>query len=383
MKRILIVNNNMHIGGVQKALANLLAEIAPRYDVTLMLFAKKGALMQEIPQSVRVIEANAFVRALGLTHAEARQEGIMPLLWRGALVVATRIFKTRVVFWLLSRMQHIDGAYDLAISYLQNGAETCFYGGCAELVLHAANAKRKVCFVHCDFERYEGRCAYNAKTLLRFDRVAAVSDAVAKRLIRVVPQLQGKVTTVHNCHSAGRILELSKAYEAPRTDGSVNLFSAARLRHEKGIARMIPIFSRMRDIDFVWRIAGDGEDRQLIEAQIAAYGLQDKIRLLGNLQNPYPYFRAADALLVPSYDEAAPMVFGEAQILGTPIITTDTASAQELVQTAQAGWVIANDDEGIFKELSQLLRDFDSLRWEPCRWNNDAAVAEFDKLTEG
>ena len=33
-KRILIVNNNMHIGGVQKALVNLLKEIASEYEVT-------------------------------------------------------------------------------------------------------------------------------------------------------------------------------------------------------------------------------------------------------------------------------------------------------------------------------------------------------------
>ena len=382
MKKILIVNNNMQIGGVQKALVNLLTEIAPHYEVTLFLFAKTGALLNDIPQSVRVIAANPLVRVLGLSHAEARQAGILPLLWRGALVVATRMFKTRVVFWLLSHMQRMAGAYDLAISYLQNGADTCFYGGCAELVLHAVNAGRKVCFVHCDFAHYEGRCAYNAKTLMKFDRVAAVSDAVAERLQDVVPQLRGKVVTVHNCQNAAQVLSLSAAYRAPRTEGKINLFSASRLRHEKGIARMIPIFSKMKDIDVVWRIAGEGEERQEIEALIAAHGLQETIILLGNLQNPYPYFRAADALLVPSYDEAAPMVFGEARILGTPVITTDTASAHEMVQAVQAGWVIANDDERIFSELSRLLRAFDRLQFDAGTWSNDAAIAEFDGLTE-
>ena len=42
MERILIVNNNMHIGGVQKALVNLLWNIRDRYDVTLLLFSKEG-----------------------------------------------------------------------------------------------------------------------------------------------------------------------------------------------------------------------------------------------------------------------------------------------------------------------------------------------------
>jgi len=42
MKRILIVNNNMHIGGVQKALVNLLYEIHNDYEITLLLFYAGG-----------------------------------------------------------------------------------------------------------------------------------------------------------------------------------------------------------------------------------------------------------------------------------------------------------------------------------------------------
>ena len=43
MKRILIVNNNMHIGGVQKALLNLLQTLHADYDITLLLFYRGGA----------------------------------------------------------------------------------------------------------------------------------------------------------------------------------------------------------------------------------------------------------------------------------------------------------------------------------------------------
>lgn len=45
MKRILIVNNNMHIGGVQKALLNLLQTLHADYDITLLLFYCGGALL--------------------------------------------------------------------------------------------------------------------------------------------------------------------------------------------------------------------------------------------------------------------------------------------------------------------------------------------------
>ncbi|MCI9626607.1 MAG: glycosyltransferase [Clostridia bacterium] len=382
MKKILIINNNMQIGGIQKALANLLSEIAPYYEITLFLIAPEGALMKEIPETVRVAKANRFVRALGLTHAQAKNKGIFMLLWRGLLVVLTRILKTKVVFPLLGHMEKIDGDYDAAISYMQNGAENCFYGGCAELVLHAAKAKQKICFIHCDMERYEGKSEYNIKTLMQFDKVAAVSDSVKKQILKVAPQLESKVVTVHNCYNCEQIATLSKAYDAPYTDGKINLFSAARLRREKGIVRIIPMLGKIRDagVDFVWRIAGDGPDWEKAEKLIKEYKLEQQIILLGMLENPYPHLKAADVLLVPSYDEAAPMVFGEARILGTPIWTTDTASAYEMVQEPDAGQVLSNDDDTLQEELLTLLKEFHDLQFQKSEFDNKKAVEEFDGL---
>ena len=54
MKRILIVNNNMHIGGVQKALLNLLQTLHADYDITLLLFYRGGALLNEYGRAVAV-----------------------------------------------------------------------------------------------------------------------------------------------------------------------------------------------------------------------------------------------------------------------------------------------------------------------------------------
>ena len=55
MKKVLIVNNNMKIGGVQKSLCNLLWSAADRYDITLLLFAPVGAYMCDIPEQVHVL----------------------------------------------------------------------------------------------------------------------------------------------------------------------------------------------------------------------------------------------------------------------------------------------------------------------------------------
>ena len=68
MKRVLIVNNNMHIGGVQKALVNLLHEIHGDYEVTLLLFYAGGELCVEIPEDVQVITARSPFRYWGMTR---------------------------------------------------------------------------------------------------------------------------------------------------------------------------------------------------------------------------------------------------------------------------------------------------------------------------
>lgn len=385
MKKLIFINNNMQIGGVQKSLVNLLWELSPRYEMTLFLFDPEGPLMAEVPPGVRVAGAGPLLRALGMSHAQARGKGLLPLLWRGFLVVLTRLFTIRFVFPLLSRRERIDGEYDAAISYLHNGALRCFYGGCAEAALNSVRAPKKVCFVHCDFERYEGNNAYNAMTLSRFDRVAAVSRSVGEGLLRAVPGLEGKVFPVHNCYHARRIADLARAYEAPHTPGVLNLFTAARLSREKGVLRMIPILGRIRDmgIGFFWRIAGNGPDREAVLGLIRAQGLEGQIALLGELDNPYPYFTGADVLLVPSYVEAAPMVFGEARLLGVPVFTTDTSSARELIGESNTGRVLPNEDGALLKELARLLRDFDQLRFDLAPPDDRLAAAEFDRLLEG
>ena len=42
MKKILIVNNNLDMGGIQKSLVNLVKEVYEEYDITLLLFRKSG-----------------------------------------------------------------------------------------------------------------------------------------------------------------------------------------------------------------------------------------------------------------------------------------------------------------------------------------------------
>lgn len=383
-REILIVNDNMHTGGIQRALANLLCEIHGKYSVTLFLFFPEGELMGEIPGDVKIIRGNFFTRIMGMSQAEAKKAGLLTFAWRSFWVMITRLFGAGAAFGPLSKMQKIKKSYSAAISYMQNSAKSYFHGGCNEFVTNSVRADKKCAFVHCDFKNYKGNYAYNASGYRAFDAVACVSRSCAERFNSAVPGLEDKVITVHNCMNFEEIRRRADEYEAETTSGVLNIFSAARVAPEKGILRMFPILSELKKegFSFVWRIAGDGSSMKEAQEMRKEYSLEKEVVFLGNCENPYPYFKRADLLLVPSYNEAAPMVFGEAACLGLPVLTTDTASAKELVGERGLGIVCGNTEEEIKQALAKILSEKTKLGVKAADLTNKEALSEFEGLLE-
>lgn len=71
MKKIIIVNNNLKVGGVQKSLCNLLWELEGKYDITLYLFSGVGAYAGQLPESVKVCTCSSLFRYLGSARPNA------------------------------------------------------------------------------------------------------------------------------------------------------------------------------------------------------------------------------------------------------------------------------------------------------------------------
>jgi glycosyltransferase involved in cell wall biosynthesis len=84
----------------------------------------------------------------------------------------------------------------------------------------------------------------------------------------------------------------------------------------------------------------------------------------------------ADYLLVPSLNEAAPMVFDEAIVLGVPVITTNTTSATEMIGN-QYGIVCENSQEGLVSALRALEKN---AALDSVIQNNDHQSTQFSHL---
>ena len=207
MKKLVIVNNNMKVGGVQKSLCNLLWAINAQYDVTLCLFDAQGGCMDQLPPDVKVVTCSGPMRYLGISQGQCR--GIHKLL-RGALVLLCRCLgRDRVVKLLLPLEKKLPEEYDCAIAFLHNGTIGSFYGGVQEFTLSRVKAKQKAAFLHCDYETSGANHPRNNRILSRFDRIAACSDGCRQAFLRVMPEMDRKCVTVRNFHPYDQIRTLA------------------------------------------------------------------------------------------------------------------------------------------------------------------------------
>ena len=97
-----------------------------------------------------------------------------------------------------------------------------------------------------------------------------------------------------------------------------------------------------KGVSFLWYFVGDGPDKNKLLSLIEKYELQDYVQITGMKENPYPFMRACDIYVQPSYEEASPLTMVEAQKLSKPVVTTATVGGKKLV----------NEKTGVVTEIS-------------------------------
>lgn len=361
MKKLLIVNNNMKVGGVQKSLLNLLWSLEGQYEVTLCLFSPQGAYLQQLPPWVKVVSCRGPARYLGISQGQCR--GADKLL-RGALAALCRVFgRDRVMKLVLAFEKPVPGTFDCAVAFLHNGSLRKFYGGVQEFVLKKTRADRKVAWLHCDYGSCGANHPRNNRILRGFDRIAACSDGCRRAFAAVVPELEDRCVTVPNFHCYQQIADLAKE-PVSYAPGGIHCVSVARLAHEKALDRGISAVAEARKsgADLWLHIVGGGPMERQLRQLTAELGLQDRVVFHAEQPNPYPYMAAADLFLLTSYHEAAPMVIDEAVSLGLPVLTARTTSSEEMVTARRAGWVCDNDQAALNEALLAAVSDREALK---------------------
>lgn len=122
--------------------------------------------------------------------------------------------------------------------------------------------------------------------------------------------------------------------------------SIGRIIRKKGfnylIQAMPRILSEMPNVRLV--IIGEGEFRFELQQYVKRTDLDDKVRFLGQCEDPLPMLKKMDLFVLPSLYENFPTVILESMACGIPVVATDIPGTRELIKPGITGWLVRPAD---------------------------------------
>lgn len=193
------------------------------------------------------------------------------------------------------------------------------------------------------------------------DRLIAVSDQVREDLVRFHVAPREKFAVVPYGFDLDSRLQTDSATRAAKRaalgvdDAAFVIGWAGRLTQ---IKRPLDLVRAAAAVDgSVLVLAGDGELRPEVEREARALGIEDRVRLLGYVDDMGSWYAAFDAFLLTSQNEGAPVVAIEAQAAGVPVVATNAGGTRTVVENDTTGFLVTIGDVAAIAERLERLRD--------------------------
>lgn len=307
-ERVLVVIDEMEVGGSQRQAAHLLRGLAARgRQASLLYFRAPSFLLDEL-------------RAAGVEVSRIPKRGrIDP-----------------VFVWRLARFLR-RGGFDLVHCYSIT-AEVW-----VRLVLPLVPRTRLVCSVR-GLSSKASPLAWRAKRWAIRGARATISNsaAAAAHVERLCALPAGRIDVVPNglpsAQSRGGTDRDAARVRLGLDPSQPLLLFVGRLVPEKNLPGVLEALQRLRpgNRPTLW-LAGEGPERVRLEQLVPSLGLGDRVRLLGERDDVDVLMAAADALVLPSWEEGLSNVILEAMCAGLPVIASAVGGNVELVEDGRTG----------------------------------------------
>jgi glycosyltransferase involved in cell wall biosynthesis len=174
------------------------------------------------------------------------------------------------------------------------------------------------------------------------------------------------------------------AKRAARPTDRFEVVSVARLNHVKGHVYFLRAMATLRDegIDIHYRIAGDGPEQTVIEAEIDTLGLRDHVTLLGAVDEGVvlELLQSCDALALTSINkgEAAPVAVMEAMSCGLAPICSIIGGTPDMIEDGVDGFLVGQRDVIAITDATRKLAIGPDRRAQMGRAARATALEKFD-----
>lgn len=327
-KNLLFADKDLEIGGIETAQINLLNNLNyQKYNVTLILEEKKGTLLSKVNSNVTIKElkvssnSNVFIRKL------------------------TNL--TRKSIFKIFNYQN----YDFSCCY------TTYSYSCNKLAKIASS--NNSFYVHSDYSnvyatKEEFKEFFDSRKISEYKKIIFVSNEAKNSFLNNYPELKNKSIVLNNLINTEEIISKSEVEIAEKhPENKKLLVFVGRLDDSsKKLRRAIKIVKEISNLH-LW-IIGDGPDRENYEEYAKEENVTKRVDFLGRKENPYPYMKKADYIILTSDYEGFPVTYLEALTLKKQIITTIPTS-DDLLDMKDCAHIISKEEEKMIADVKEII----------------------------
>ena len=340
--KILVLHGHLSMGGEERVLLNVLRNLIELgYNVDLLITWNHG-------------ENNLFENEI---PKKVNYEFLFDN-YNGKSKIIKEIYRLRTKTTYLKKVEKIieEKKYDVIIDYSSN-------------LLKYKNFDIKVpifAWIHFSLtfgEKLSGeKVEKYKKQYKKYDKILTICDTMRDEFVEILGMDKTKVELVYNPINLEIIRK--KAEDVNPKYGNYlkedYFLQVSRLTQQKQPEHLVDIYYKLkqRGIKEKLYFIGNGEKVKLIRQKIKEYNLEDDIILLGQIENPYPFFKNAKLFLHTAKYEGLPTVLLESLAFGTPVVAYDcpTGPKDILGKNSEYGELIPlNDKDTFVKRVYELI----------------------------
>ena len=334
--KVLVLHGHLSMGGEERVLLNVLKNLVElNYDVDLLITWNHGEnnlFENEIPEKVnyKFLFDN----------------------YNGKNKLIKEIYRIRVKATYLKKVEKIikENKYDVIIDYSSN-------------LLKYNNFDIKVpvfAWIHFSLTFGEKLSADKIekykKQYKKYDKILAICDTMRDEFVEILGMEKNKVELVYNPIDLEAIRKkaenIDKKYENYLKQDY--FLQVSRLTEQKQPEHLVDIYYKLKQHGIKEKLyfIGNGEKVELIKQKIKEYKLENDVILLGQIENPYPFFKNAKLFVHTAKYEGLPTVLLESLAFGTPVVAYDcpTGPKDILGKNSEYGELIPLNNKYTFVE---------------------------------
>jgi glycosyltransferase involved in cell wall biosynthesis len=211
--------------------------------------------------------------------------------------------------------------------------------------LHAA--------VYLQLERLLGRLTTRLVCVSDSERAAAVRNGVVPR--RRCVRIDNPIADLDAAPDARQRARGAFGIAPDRMVAT----TACRIEEYKGCRSFIAAAELCKAPGAMFLLAGDGPLVAELRELVRRKGLEDRIRVLGHVDDVPALYQASDLAVLCSRAEGQPYALLEAMRAGLPVVATRAPGNVDLVQHGRTGLLVENEPERIAAAIDGILLDAD------------------------